>query len=176
MKTGPHGACLTAASFLAKRAKLPSANAAGNPVLELSHRGRSRWRVPQRERRKAGALERERAAAPYARTLVGQCAFRRSASFMCRGRIVEESRHRRSRLFRSLWSLSWLDAVSKARMHRIARTNFFSCPAKRGRGTIRSERRERRMVEGASDSCAPSTTLRVVPLPHRASLRRGGRA
>jgi hypothetical protein len=32
---------------LAKRAKHPSAEAAGNPVLELSHRGRSRWRVPQ---------------------------------------------------------------------------------------------------------------------------------
>jgi hypothetical protein len=26
---------------------------------------------------------------------------------------------------------------------------IFSCPAKRGRGTIRSERGERRMVEGA---------------------------
>jgi hypothetical protein len=32
---------------LAKRAKHPSVKAAGNPVLELSHRGRSRWRVPQ---------------------------------------------------------------------------------------------------------------------------------
>jgi hypothetical protein len=38
MKTGPHGAWLTAASFLAKQAKLLSAEAAGNPVLELSHR------------------------------------------------------------------------------------------------------------------------------------------
>ena len=37
-KTGPHGACLTAASFLAKRAKHLPANAAGNPVLGLSHR------------------------------------------------------------------------------------------------------------------------------------------
>ena len=53
-------------------------------------------------------------------------------------------------------------------------------PRKRGRGTIRSSRSERRMVEGASNSTlrcrgrrcvtarAPSTTpLRgVVPLPH----------
>ena len=45
-RTGPHRACLTAA-LLAKRAKLSLAAAAGNPVLELSHRGRSRWRVPQ---------------------------------------------------------------------------------------------------------------------------------
>jgi hypothetical protein len=33
--------------WLAKRVKHPSAAAAGNPVLELSHRGSSRWRVPQ---------------------------------------------------------------------------------------------------------------------------------
>jgi hypothetical protein len=32
---------------MAKQAKHLSANAAGNPVLELSHRGDSRWRVPQ---------------------------------------------------------------------------------------------------------------------------------
>jgi hypothetical protein len=46
-----------------------------------------------------------------------------------------------------------------------ARTMILSCPAKRGRGTIRSAK-ARRMVEGASDCRAPSTTLGVVPLPH----------
>jgi hypothetical protein len=49
-KTSPRGACLIAAIFflwLAKREKHPTAAAAGNPVLELSHRGSSRWRVPQ---------------------------------------------------------------------------------------------------------------------------------
>jgi hypothetical protein len=56
---------------------------------------------------------------------------------------------------------------------------LLSSPAKRGRGTIRSERSERRMVEGAQaltkllrrkrsdESRAPSTILlrKMVPLP-----------
>jgi hypothetical protein len=65
--------------------------------------------------------------------------------------------------------VAWSFAVGKTRAHgkRAAGTHFLSCPAKRGRGTVR------RTVEGAStkrrmpaSTDAHSTTLRVVPLPH----------
>jgi hypothetical protein len=69
----------------AKRAKPPSANAAGNPVLGLSHRVE-----PVASAASASAGRRARrttsSAQPrLARILVGQCAFRRSASLFVRG-------------------------------------------------------------------------------------------
>ena len=60
------------------------------------------------------------------------------------------------------------------RRQRAARTNFLSCPAKRGRRTIRSlQQRAKAGGRGVKgEACvlldAPSTTLRVVPLPRYA--------
>jgi hypothetical protein len=73
----------------------------GNPVLGLSHRGRSRWRVPRRSAdRRARPLPNpprqageggDKSAPPRKRRLVGQCAFRRFASlFVCRASLFLE--------------------------------------------------------------------------------------
>ena len=62
-KTGPHGACLTAASLLAKREKCPLAAAAGNPVLGLSHRVESVASAASVSAERRRAADAQRAAA-----------------------------------------------------------------------------------------------------------------
>ena len=62
-RTGLHGACLTVGSE-ASGQNTCEPETTGNPVLGLSHRGRSRWRVPQARAPKGGrASEKMRAAA-----------------------------------------------------------------------------------------------------------------
>ena len=145
--------------------KTPARSVSGNAVLGLSQR-RMRWRVPQRERRKAGApppypppqKERGRAAAQRtsgancARLLARRpwlaCAFRRSAS-----------------LFDPGANIFWSVVVSKARAHEsAARTILFVCAqldsftsAARGRGRERSERVRGRCRCAAPSGNAPSS-------------------
>jgi hypothetical protein len=91
--------------FCAKRAKLPSANAAGNPVLELSHRvepvasaasvsaERRARKTPLPDPPPQGGRERWGSAQPRStRILIGQCAFRRSAFPFCWRVILSENR------------------------------------------------------------------------------------
>jgi hypothetical protein len=78
--------------FCAKRAKLPSATAAGNPVLELSHRvepvaSAASVSAERRARRKTSSAQPR-----LTRILIGQCAFRRSAFPFCWRVILSENR------------------------------------------------------------------------------------
>ena len=89
-KTGPHGACLTAAS-LSEAGKTPVSRRRGKPGSGAEPSGGTGGECRQRERRKAGAPSHsaqprkqmscaDRVDLSAMRTLVGQCAFRRSAS------------------------------------------------------------------------------------------------
>jgi hypothetical protein len=76
----------------AKRAKHLPANAAGNPVLELSHRvepvaSAASVSAERRARRKASSAQPR-----LTRILIGQCAFRRSAFPFCWRVILSENR------------------------------------------------------------------------------------
>jgi hypothetical protein len=77
-KTGPHGACLTAAIF-GEAGKTPVSQRRGKPGSGAEPSGGTGGECRKRERRKAGALQTRSAQPRFARTLVGQCAFRRSA-------------------------------------------------------------------------------------------------
>ena len=100
----------------AKRAKPPLANAAGNPVLGLSHRVEPVASAASVSAERLAHCIRRSAQPRLARTLVGQCAFRRSASlFSARDLVRKPQLHfrdhalSRKRIFRGL-------VVSKARM------------------------------------------------------------
>ena len=91
MKTGPHGACLTAAS-LREAGKTPASQRRGKPGSGAEPSGGTGGECRERERRKAACRKTSSTQPRLTRTLVGQCAFRRSAFPFCWRVILSENR------------------------------------------------------------------------------------